>query len=68
MKSVTVDRLVIPELEKLAKTYVPRGWSEKDKMIVRSYWGRIETKDILPHLSRKVSVDSVRGLARRLGL
>ena len=66
MKGGATERVVIPELEELAKSYVPRGWSEHDKAIVRAYMGRVSADDIARFLEVKRSGDAVKSMIRRL--
>jgi hypothetical protein len=68
MKGGKTGSIVIPELEEAAKNYVPRGWSERDKEIMRAYWGRVSAADIAKHLEGNHTMDGVKSMARRMEL
>ena len=40
------DPTAIGELDRLAKTYTPRYWSQRDEAILRKYHGRVSNADI----------------------
>jgi predicted Zn-dependent protease len=59
-------RLIIPELEEIAKNDPGyRLWSDHEVRILRSYYGRIPTRKLAEYLNR--TVGSVQIKARMLG-
>lgn len=67
MKSVTLKKIVVPELEEAAKSYDPRGWRGEEEDLMRAYWGRVHPAKLAKHLSRH-TVEAIRCKAKRMGL
>lgn len=59
--------IIVPELEALAATYTPPcvSWTAADLATLRSYYGRVDPRDLARHLRR--SVDAIQRKARREG-
>lgn len=71
VKSRTPAEIVIPELEDA----IARGetgkfglkWTEQEEAILEKYYGRVETKKLLPHLPGK-TINQIHAKAARIGV
>lgn len=51
---VTEEEFIIPELDKLAETYVPKnpGWTHKAEQIVLKYYDKLSLVDLQKYLAK----------------
>ena len=64
-ESRDVPDLIVPELEaELGQVRQP--WTEREKAVLRAYYGRVSAQKIAAHLGKKVG--GVQSQAQRMGL
>ena len=68
-ETIEVDKeIIIPELEELAKTFIPHGrpWTKKEIAQLKLYYGRVPLRRLATALNR--GAEATRKKADELGL
>jgi hypothetical protein len=63
----TENEIIIPELEEAMERFNPRAWTPEEEAILKKYYKRVPTKDLLKYLPRKTE-NAIYTKAGRMGL